>query len=77
MSTTHVHDVLTHLYESGINCSLSSDWDGGWHATIGNQPGGGFVAEAWVGSLDEAVAWLHQQGRAHFPQSDYARRYRE
>jgi hypothetical protein len=73
MDSMHVHDVLTGLYQSGINCSLSSDWDGGWHATIGNQPGGGFVAETWVGSLDEAVARLHQQGRTHFPQSGYAK----
>ena len=74
MDNTHLHDVLTRLYENEITCSLSSDWDGGWHATIGNQPGGGFVAETWVASIDEAVIWLQKQGHLHFPQSDYAKR---
>jgi hypothetical protein len=74
MDSARVHDVLTLLYENDITCSLSSDRDGGWHATIGNQPGGGCVAEAWVASLDEAVTWLQQQAHLRFPQSDYARR---
>jgi hypothetical protein len=66
--------VLSELYESEINCSLSSFWDGGWFVKIGDESNG-FLAEVNVGSLDDAALWLHDKARQFFPQSEYAKRY--
>jgi hypothetical protein len=66
-------DVLSELYASEINCSLSSFWDGGWSVKLGDTSNG-FLAETTVGSLDDAAQWLHEKARQHFPDSDYAKR---
>jgi hypothetical protein len=69
-----VNQVLQRLYDSEINCCLSSFWDGGWTVKLGDATNG-FVAEANVGSLDEAAQWLHEQAHEHFPDSEYAQKY--
>jgi hypothetical protein len=54
-------DVLRAIYECEENCSLSSDWDGGWRVTIGGSRHLGFEAETRVCDPQEAAKWLHEQ----------------
>jgi hypothetical protein len=54
-------EVLYGLYECEENCSLSSDWDGGWRVTIGGSQHTSFEAEAYVDNPVEAARWLHEQ----------------
>ena len=63
--------VIKRLYESEINCSISSFWDNGWDAKLGDQMNG-FVAEGNFGTLDEAADFLDREARKHFAKSLYA-----
>lgn len=67
----YVGRVMSKLYASEINCSLSSDWDGGWKVTIGT---GQTLAEGHAEDLWKAADWLHRQGKERFPDSNYAKR---
>ena len=65
--------VMTKLYESEINCSISAFWDGGWTVKLGDEMNG-FEAEAnFDGTkLSDAADWLDQQARERYPTSLYA-----
>ena len=65
-------DVLRRLYESEINVSLTSFWDGGWTVKLGDEMNG-FVAEAsHVRELSVVATWLDENAREHYPDSLYA-----
>ncbi len=67
-----VEAILNDLYESEINASISWFWDGGFYAVLGNPK----QAEGWAfPSIGEAVDWLRDQACAHYPDSDFARKY--
>jgi hypothetical protein len=59
------------LYESEINCSISSLCDNGWDVKIGDEMNG-FVAEGNFRTLDEAADFLDREARKHFAESVYA-----
>jgi hypothetical protein len=63
--------VMKRLYESEINCSISSFWDGGWTVRLGDEMNG-FAAETNCSTLDEAAAFLDREAKRHFPESVYA-----
>jgi hypothetical protein len=65
--------VLTALYASEINCSISSIWDSGWDVKLGDELNG-FLAESNFQTVEEAAAFLHGAALIHFPKSDYAKR---
>jgi hypothetical protein len=60
-------DVMTAIYECEENCSLSSDWDGGWRVTIGGSQHATFNAEAYVDNPRDVAVWLHEQAVEHYP----------
>lgn len=62
--------VMKKLYESEINCSLSSFWDNSWDVKLGDEMNG-FRAEGNFTTLDEAADFLDLQARKHFPESLY------
>jgi hypothetical protein len=64
--------VMCSIYECEENCSLGSDWDGGWRVTIGGSQNA-VQAEANVASPYEAAKWLHEQAIKLYP--EYAKRY--
>lgn len=66
-------DVMASIYACEQNCSLGSDWDGGWHVAIGGSRGTDFTRETWAADLIEAAAWLHEQALELFP--EYSQRY--
>ena len=59
--TLTLTDILCRIYECEENCSLSSDWDGGWRVTIGGSRHLAFEAETCVSDPQEAAKWLHEQ----------------
>jgi hypothetical protein len=67
-----IEAVINDLYASEINASISWIWDGGFYAVLGNPK----QAEDWaLPSIAEAVEWLREQACAHYPDSEFARKY--
>jgi hypothetical protein len=65
--------VLSDLYKSQLNCSISCIWDSDWDVKLGDELNG-FVAEGNVRTPQEIAALLHNAAMEHFPTSDYAKR---
>jgi hypothetical protein len=60
------------LSTSEINASISRIWDGGFRVTLGEPK----RAEGWAfPSIGAAVEWLRDQAVAHYPESEFARKY--
>jgi hypothetical protein len=66
--------ILSDLYASEINASISWLWDGGIDVRLGD-PLNGYKAEAKVGTFAEAAAWLRDQACTHYPDSEFGRKY--
>lgn len=64
-------ELLDKLYDSEINCSISSLWDNGIDVRLGDEMNG-FKAQANVATSAEAAQWLDEQARKWFPKSKYA-----
>jgi hypothetical protein len=84
----NLQEVMQRLYDSEINCSVFSQWDGGWEVYLGDEMNG-FVAKANFHpangtnpdtyehargwlTLDDAAVWLDKVAREHYPESVYA-----
>lgn len=63
--------VLTRLYESEINVSIVSFWDGGYEVGLGDRING-FRAENTFWKAEAIAPWLDAQARRHYPKSEYA-----
>jgi len=69
-----VEAILSDLYESEINASISRLWDGEIDVKLGD-PLNGYVAEGKVSTFAEAAARLRDQACSHYPDSEFARKY--
>lgn len=68
--------VLQSLYDSEINVSISSFWDGGWLVRLGDEMNGYRATETFDNDqLDDAAAWLASAARKAYPQSEFARQF--
>ena len=66
-------DILNALYDSEINISVVSFWDGGWTIKIGD-PSNGYVAERNFKELDdECVRWIIKAAQLGWPDSYFTR----
>ena len=63
--------VIDALYDSEINCSVSTFWDGGFTVKLGDEMKG-FLAERDCKTSHEAAEYLDQAAREHYPESTYA-----
>lgn len=66
--------IFQDLYDSEINFSVSTFWDGGFDVKLGDTVNG-FKAEFMVERFHEIEPWLCLKAIEHFPDSDFARRY--
>jgi hypothetical protein len=68
--------ILQDLHDSEINGEISLAWfyDSTWTVKLGD-PHNGYVAEAIVASVGEAVDWLRAEAVRRYPDSDFAKRY--
>lgn len=67
--------VLQDLYSSEINCTIATFWDAGFRVLLGDDLNG-FVAETRVPTFVDAVQWLANAAVAHYPDSEFAKKYR-
>jgi hypothetical protein len=63
--------IIEALYDSEINCSISTFWDAGITVQLGDEMNG-FVAEIECKTTGEAAEFLDRAARQHFPESAYA-----
>jgi hypothetical protein len=69
----NIETILSDLYASEINASISWVWDGGFYAVLGNPK----LAERKMGlpTIRDAVLWLRDAACKHLPDSEFARKY--
>jgi hypothetical protein len=63
--------VIEALYDSEINCSVSTFWDAHITVQLGDEMNG-FVAENECKTASEAAEFLDRAAREEFPESAYA-----
>lgn len=68
--------IMQDLYDSEINVTISVFWDGGFNVRLGDSVNG-FKAEGVVLRWGEVEPWLKAAALEHFPESDFARVYRD
>lgn len=68
--------VVQDLYHSEINFSVSTFWDQGYEVKLGDHMNG-FVAETNVDRWGQVEPWLMQAAVKHFPESLFAKMYRD
>jgi hypothetical protein len=62
--------VVQALYDSELNCSISTFCDRGFTVKLGDEMNG-FDAEKTVKTAAGAAAWLDSAARKHYPESSY------
>ncbi len=70
-----LHEVISALYASEINCRVSSGWDAGVDLFIGDEQNGydeKTLVLAIQGWEAEAAEWLHDAAIRCYPDSAYA-----
>lgn len=68
-------NVMQELYDSEINAAVSSFWDGGFDAKLGDDMNG-FKADACLENWDDVETWLAETAVEHYPQSQFAERWK-
>ena len=66
----NLESVIQKLYDSEINCLISSFWQCGFTVKIGDDMNG-FAAETEVETVQEATDWLDAKARELYPNSAY------
>lgn len=65
-------EVLEALYNSEINASLSSFWDGGWSVYLGDDMNG-YKADEVFYDLAPVADWLTEEAIEHYPDSVFSK----
>lgn len=69
-----IRDILAamqELYDSEINCQISSFWDTGYTAKLGDEMNG-FVDSRGFETIEDAMNWLVHRAIEIYPDSEYA-----
>lgn len=67
--------VLQDLYDSEVNFTITTMWDGGFHLELGDYMNG-FKAKRTVKKFADAGDWFVSAGCSHFPHTEFAAKYR-
>lgn len=68
--------VMQDLYHSEINVMITTFWDGGWDVRLGDEMNG-FPAVTTLKRWGEVEPWLTAAAIKHFPDSLFAKMYRD
>lgn len=68
-------DILSDLYSSEINFSISCFWDNGFEITLGDEMNG-VKTQANFRQLENGLEWLRSVAIENYPNSAFARKYR-
>lgn len=63
---------LQRIYNSEINFSISSFWDGGFDVKLGDERNG-FVSETSLDNFNNVVLWLIEEVLEKYPKSVYSK----
>ena len=66
--------ALQDLYDSEINYSIETFWDGGFTVKLGDEMNG-FVSSGSFDTFNECVYWLADESIKMFPNSTFAKNY--
>ena len=66
--------TLQALYDSEINFSISTFWDGGFDWKLGDEMNG-YKANGTSEQIDEAIWSLAMAAKEHYPNSEFVRRH--
>ena len=66
-------EALQALYDSEINFSISTFWDGGFDVKLGSEMG--FSASANFKTFNECIYWLVDEAIKEYPNSKFAEAY--
>jgi len=58
--------MLEEIYDREVNISITTFWDGGYTAKLGDEMNG-FVAEGMFDTFEDAVIFLRSELDKHFP----------
>jgi len=72
----NLEETLAELYGSEINASISWLWDSGFNIALGDDLNG-FRAKTTVTTLAEAADWFRDNAIRLYPDSQFARKYRD
>jgi len=67
--------ILSDLYASEINYRISTFWDEGYTALLGDALNGWKAENNGLRSWDEITSWLRAAACQHFPESEFARKH--
>ena len=79
MCRNHIHYVLEAmqgLYDSEINISIESFWDGGYVARFGDEMNGYSEEKSCFATIDECMDWLTTKAVELYPESQYAKKFK-
>ncbi|MCK4252713.1 hypothetical protein KAX97_14795, partial [candidate division WOR-3 bacterium] len=66
-------EYIRMLYESEINFVISTFWDAGYDAKLGDEMNGFVVESSGFSTFEEAIEWLVQEAVKHYPKSVFAK----
>lgn len=70
----YTYTILSDLYDSEINFSISTFWDAGFDIKLGDAMNG-FRAEGTRRTFSEAVEALREWAIEHYPNSQFTAKY--
>jgi len=65
-------NILQQIYDSEINFEITTFWDGGFTARLGDNMNG-FKAENTLDTFQDAVKFLAISAKNHYPESAFAK----
>lgn len=63
---------LQQIYDSEINYTISTFWDGGIRWSLGDKTNG-VIDKGWGSTIDEAIEQLAKAVIKHYPESEFAK----
>ncbi len=67
---------LQDLYDSEINFSITTFWDGGFTVKLGDGMNG-FDATSYFRTFNDCIYWLADAAIKHYPKSTFAKKYND
>lgn len=69
--------IITDLYASEINASISWFWDSGYEVVLGDELNGArdVSHDEHLTTTDDIAEWLKRTASRHYPDSAFARKY--
>ena len=71
---TQMLNIFQELYDSEINFSISTFWDGGFETKLGDDVNS-FLAHTICDTMIEVAEFLKRSAIVYYPKSDFSKKY--